>query len=539
MIKRDFDAAAKETFDIIVVGGGIIGAGIARDAALRGLKTLILEKVDFACGTTSRSSRLIHGGLRYLKRLELGLVRQDLREREILLGIAPHLVQPLSFVIPVTKGNPFQRLALPLGLLLYDRLFFRKSLPSHRSLTRRETLDFEPGLEPKGLVGSYIYHDCQVPFAERLCLENVISAAEHGATILNHAKVTGFLRDGNSVSGVLVQDQISGETYQMKARIVVNAAGHWVDSVRDMLGKGFRPMIRRTKGIHLLTPQVSRNAVVLFALADGRLFFVIPWQNYSLIGTTDTDYTGDLDTVEAEANDATYLVKEVQRIFPDVKSDDIFYTSAGLRALAYSKSRRPGDVSRSHKLVDHEREDGIDGFISVLGGKITAYRAVAEQTVDLVCHKLAVKAPCTTAEAPLPGAPIVIQQSLQQAADERGLTLDTVSYLASLYGSRFTQVLDISNSNPKGTQPLCPHSRDILAQVQHAVENEGALTIEDFLLRRSAIGLSPCQGLDALNSVAVEMGRLLGWSDDKRQRQMAAYRSQADLGQRFRSSKLP
>ena len=539
MIKRDFDAAAKETFDIIVVGGGIIGAGIARDAALRGLKTLILEKVDFACGTTSRSSRLIHGGLRYLKRLELGLVRQDLREREILLGIAPHLVQPLSFVIPVTKGNPFQRLALPLGLLLYDRLFFRKSLPSHRSLTRRETLDFEPGLEPKGLVGSYIYHDCQVPFAERLCLENVISAAEHGATILNHAKVTGFLRDGNSVSGVLVQDQISGETYQMKARIVVNAAGHWVDSVRDMLGKGFRPMIRRTKGIHLLTPQVSRNAVVLFALADGRLFFVIPWQNYSLIGTTDTDYTGDLDTVEAEANDVTYLVKEVQRIFPDVKSDDIFYTSAGLRALAYSKSRRPGDVSRSHKLVDHEREDGMDGFISVLGGKITAYRAVAEQTVDLVCHKLAVKAPCTTAEAPLPGAPIVTRQSLQQAADERGLTLDTVSYLASLYGSRFTQVLDISNSNPKGTQPLCPHSRDILAQVQHAVENEGALTIEDFLLRRSAIGLSPCQGLDALNSVAVEMGRLLGWSDDTRQRQMAAYRSQADLGQRFRSSKLP
>ena len=539
MIKRDFDAAAKETFDIIVVGGGIIGAGIARDAALRGLKTLILEKVDFACGTTSRSSRLIHGGLRYLKRLELGLVRQDLREREILLGIAPHLVQPLSFVIPVTKGNPFQRLALPLGLLLYDRLFFRKSLPSHRSLTRRETLDFEPGLEPKGLVGSYIYHDCQVPFAERLCLENVISAAEHGATILNHAKVTGFLRNGNSVSGVLVQDQISGETYQMKARIVVNAAGHWVDSVRDMLGKSFRPMIRRTKGIHLLTPQVSRNAVVLFALADGRLFFIIPWQNYSLIGTTDTDYTGDLDTVEAEANDVTYLVKEVQRIFPDVKSDDIFYTSAGLRALAYSKSRRPGDVSRSHKLVDHEREDGIDGFISVLGGKITAYRAVAEQTVDLVCHKLAVKAPCTTAEAPLPGAPIVIQQSLQLAADERGLTLDTVSYLASLYGSRFTQVLDISNSNPKGTQPLCPHSRDILAQVQHAVENEGALTIEDFLLRRSAIGLSPCQGLDALNSVAVEMARLIGWSDDKRQRQMAAYRSQADLGQRFRSGKLP
>ena len=538
MIKRNFDAAAKETFDLIVVGGGIIGTGIARDAALRGLRTLIVDKVDFAYGTTSRSSRLIHGGLRYLKRFELGLVRQDLRERDVLLSIAPHLVHPLPFIIPLTSGSPLQRVALPFGLMLYDLLFFRKSLPSHRRLTRRETLDFEPGLEPKGLLGSYLYHDCQVPFAERLCLENALSAAEHGATILNHAKVTGFLRDGNSVSGVVVQDQLSGEMYQMKARIVVSATGHWVDSVREMLGKGSSPMIRRTKGIHLLTPKFSHNAVVLFALADGRLFFVIPWQNYSLIGTTDTDYTGDLDAIEAEANDVAYLLKEVQRIFPNVGSGDIFYTSAGLRALARSKSKRPGDVSRSHKLVDHEREDSIGGFVSVLGGKITAYRAVAEQTVDMVCHKLSAKAPCITAEVPLPGAPMVPQQSLQQAANERGLTLDTVSHLASLYGSRFSQVLDILNRNPKGAQRLCPHSQDILAQVQHAVEQEGALTIEDFLLRRSAIGLSPCQGLDALNSVASEMGRLLGWSDAEQQHQVDAYRSQAALGQRFRNAGL-
>jgi len=538
VIKRNFDAAAKETFDLIVVGGGIIGTGIARDAALRGLRTLIVDKVDFAYGTTSRSSRLIHGGLRYLKRFELGLVRQDLRERDVLLSIAPHLVHPLPFIIPLTSGSPLQRVALPFGLMLYDLLFFRKSLPSHRRLTRRETLDFEPGLEPKGLLGSYLYHDCQVPFAERLCLENALSAAEHGATILNHAKVTGFLRDGNSVSGVVVQDQLSGEMYQMKARIVVSATGHWVDSVREMLGKGSSPMIRRTKGIHLLTPKFSHNAVVLFALADGRLFFVIPWQNYSLIGTTDTDYTGDLDAIEAEANDVAYLLKEVQRIFPNVGSGDIFYTSAGLRALARSKSKRPGDVSRSHKLVDHEREDSIGGFVSVLGGKITAYRAVAEQTVDMVCHKLSAKAPCITAEVPLPGAPMVPQQSLQQAANERGLTLDTVSHLASLYGSRFSQVLDILNRNPKGAQRLCPHSQDILAQVQHAVEQEGALTIEDFLLRRSAIGLSPCQGLDALNSVASEMGRLLGWSDAEQQRQVDAYRSQAALGQRFRNAGL-
>ncbi len=375
-----------------------------------------------------------------------------------------------------------------------------------------------------------------MPFVERLCLENVLSAAEHGATALNHAKVTGILRDGGSVSGIVVQDQISGETYQIRGRITVNATGHWVDSVRDMLGKDTRSMVRRTKGIHLLTRKFSRNAVVLFAFSDGRLFFVIPWQDYSLIGTTDTDYTGDLDAVEAESRDVSYLLKEVHHIFPDVQSDDIFYTSAGLRALARSSSRRPGDVSRSHKLVDHEREDGIGGFISVLGGKITAYRAVAEQTVDLVCQKLASKAPCLTAEAPLPGAPNVTQQSLQQAANKRGLSLDTVSHLASLYGSRFSQILDLLDINAKGAQRLCPHCQDILAQVQHAVEQEGALTLEDFLLRRSAVGLGPCQGLDALNSVASEMGRLLGWSHAEQQRQIDAYRSQAALGQRFRTA---
>jgi glycerol-3-phosphate dehydrogenase len=538
VIKRDFDAAAKETYDLIIAGGGIVGAGIARDAALRGLKTLILEKVDFAYGTTSRSSRLVHGGLRYLKRLDLGLVRQDLREREILLDIAPHLVHPLSFVIPLTKGRPLQNLALPFGLLLYDLLFWHKTLPSHQRLTRRETLDLEPGLESKGLLSSYLYHDCQAPFVERLCLENVLSAAQHGATALNHAKVTGILRDGSSVSGIAVQDQISGETYQIRGRITVNATGHWVDSVRGMLGKDTGAMVRRTKGIHLLTRKFSRNAVVLFAFSDGRLFFVTPWQDYSLIGTTDTDYTGDLDAVGAESSDVSYLLKEVRHIFPDVQSDDIFYTSAGLRALARSSSRRSSDVSRSHKLVDHEREDGIGGFISVVGGKITAYRAVAEQTVDLVCQKLASKAPCITAEAPLPGAPNVTQQSFQQAANKPGLSLDTVSHLASLYGSRFSQILDLLDINAKGAQRLCPHCQDILAQVQHDVEQEGAITLEDFLLRRSAVGLGPCQGLDALNSVATEMGRLLGWSDAEQQRQIDAYRSQAALGQRFRT-RLP
>lgn len=524
-LKRNFDSVASQTFDIIVIGGGIIGAGIARDAVLRRFKTLLVEKEDFAYGTTSRSSRLIHGGMRYLRRLELGLVHQDLREREILLNIAPHLVHPLPFVIPISNARPLQRAALPFGLMLYDLLFYHKSLPSHQRLSRSETLELEPGLEQQGLAGSYLYYDCQSPFVERLCLENVLSATEHGATALNHTKVVGLLRNGNGVSGVKVQDMISGETYETKARIVINATGHWVDSLREMLGKSTSTMIRRTKGIHLLVPQISCNAVVLFALADNRLFFVIPWQGYSLIGTTDTDYSGDLDAVEAEKEDVTYLLTEVRRIFPSIDSQKIFHASAGLRALARSSSRNPSDVSRSHKLVDHEREDGIHGFVSVLGGKITAYRAVAEQVVDLVCKKLSSQSRCTTDQLPLPGAPSVTKQIIENAASDRGITVEIASHLANLYGSRFTEVLELLNQDPQGAQGLCSHSPDILAQVQHAVEYEGALTVDDFLLRRSALGLGPCLGLDALEHIADEMGSLLHWSQTERQKQIALYRT--------------
>ncbi len=533
-MKRDFGSIAAETFDLIVVGGGIVGAGIARDATLRGLHTLLLEKDDFGCGTTSRSSRLIHGGLRYLRQMQLGIVRQDLRERDILLNIAPHLVHPLPFVIPLARGNVLTRLMLPFGLRLYDYLYRDKSLPSNRRLSRRETLELEPDLEIDGLVGSYLYYDCQAPFVERLCLENVLCAAEHGASTMNHAKVTGFLRDGNTVSGVEVHDVISGEVYQARARIVVNAAGHWVDSVYGTIDTGHRPMVRRTKGIHLLIPKISSNAMVMFALSDHRLFFVIPWQGYSLIGTTDTDYYGDLDAVRAEAEDVDYLLAEVQSVFPGMRREDIFYASAGLRALARSRARKPSNVSRQHRLVDHGQKDGIGGLVSVVGGKITAYRAVAEQAVDLVCRKLASKASCATAETPLPGAPAVPKQSVEETARENGLPVDTVAHLAALYGSRLRRVIELVRGDARGGQPICPHGKDITAQVWYAVE-EGALTAGDFLLRRSAVGLGSCQGLDAVETVATEMGRILGWSAAEQQRQVEAYRAFAAMGQNFRA----
>ncbi len=532
-MKRDFDTIARETFDLIVVGGGIIGTGIARDASLRGIKTLLIEKEDFGYGTTSRSSRLIHGGLRYLRLLEFHLVRQDLNEREVLLKTAPHLVHPFPFIIPLTSF--YYRIALSTGVRMYDVMASGKSMPSHQHLSRRETLEMEPELdELKGLKGSMLYYDCQAPFTERLGIENVLCAAEHGATITNHAQLTGFLRDGNDVCGIEVLDCLSGEDYKVKARLVVNAAGHWVDCVRDLLHGGPVSTVRRTKGVHLLTPKLSQKALVLFSPVDSRLFFVMPWLDYTLIGTTDTDYSGDLDAVCAEEKDVAYLLQGVSQVFPKLREEDILYTIAGLRSLAHIGGEKPSDITREHKVLDHKQRDGIEGFISVLGGKITAYRAVAKDAVDVVCRKLGLKVACTTAEIPLPGAPAVSQEKVAQAAKESSLPVGTVTHLAALYGSRFLQVVELVRSDKRGGQSICPHCPDILAQVEHSVKEEGALTASDFLLRRSAVGLGSCQGMDAVEAVAQEMGRLLGWSKAEKQQQVEAYRAQAALCQHFR-----
>jgi glycerol-3-phosphate dehydrogenase len=396
-------------------------------------------------------------------------------------------------------------------------------------------LETEPELEGlKGLRGALLYYDCQAPYTERLGIENVLSAAENGASIVNHAQLTGFLRDGDDVCGVEMLDCLSGETYKVKARLVVNAAGHWVDCVRDLLRSGPASTVRRTKGIHLLTPRLTQKALVLFSPVDGRLFFVMPWLDYTLIGTTDTDYKGDLDAICADKADVDYMLGSVRQVFPKLRKEDIFFTFAGLRALVFSGGERPSDITREHRVLDHKPKDGIEGLVSVLGGKVTAYRAVAKDAVDMVCRKLGVKTACTTAEVPLPGAPAVSEQKMASAARESSLPLNTVRHLAALYGSRFSQVLKYVKSNKRGGQRLCTHTPDILAQVEHSVKEESAFTVADFLLRRTNAGLMSCQGLDAVETVAQEMGRLLKWSQAEQRRQVEDYRARAAQGQYFR-----
>jgi glycerol-3-phosphate dehydrogenase len=467
-------------FELIIIGGGIIGAGIARDAAQRGLRVALLEKSDFGGGTTAGSTRLIHGGLRYLEMLDFRLVRVDLRERETLLRIAPHLVKPLEFLVPFYERSLLYRAKLRAGMLLYDGLSFGKSLPRHRFLRVAETLKLEPQLRERGLEGAASYWDAQVESPERLCLENLLEARGKGAVTLNYAEVIGALRAGGRIAGVRVRDALEGGEAEVRGRVVVNATGPWFDRVAARLGPHPRPLVRTTKGIHLACEAVSRKAVVLFSKIDGRVFFVIPWRGYSWIGTTDTDFQEDPAQARATGEDVDYLIRSASDYFPAVRSGRIFWSNAGVRALIRRKGTE-SSVSRAHRIME-----GADGLVSVLGGKLTGYRAIAEELTDLICRKLGVRAGSKTAETPLSGAG-------------------------------------------------APEYSDLAAQVVHAVRAEQCLRVSDFMLRRSLLGFRRDQGLEALPVVAASMAEELGWSEARKAAELEAYRKWIEETQAFRA----
>ncbi len=536
-MKRDFSDLGQTTFDLIVIGGGIIGTGIARDAALRGLETLLVEKEDLAAGTTARSTRLIHGGLRYLRRLELKLVRQDLREREILLHIAPHLVHRLEFAIPLLRHKPLYRIALPAGLCLYDLMAAGKSLPSRHHLSRREILQIEPALgDTAGLVGGYLFYDCQAPDMERLCVENALAAAAKGARILNHCAARGFLQAADTVRGVRLQDTLTGEHYTARGRLVLNAGGPWADRIFNTLDPPRRINLRLTRGVHLLARRITGHALVLFVHRDGRLFFCLPWGENSLIGTTDTDYTGDPENVSATRADVDYLVNATREYFPRFGVDDIYYATAGLRPLVPGSGKTTGNLSRAHRLIDHARRDNLDGLVSVLGGKITAYRAIAEEAVDLACRKLGVQTRCQTAGTLLPGAPAPASGEQEKLAQTEGLPVEAIHRLAGLYGRRLSRVLEYFHPERDAGGPNAEAPLLLRAEIEYAVREEAALTVSDFLLRRNLLGLAPGQGLPDAEAIAAVMGQLLGWSLDETRHQTAAYRAAIALTRSFRPS---
>ena len=381
----------RQAFDVLVVGGGIIGCGVARDAARRGLRVALFEQDDFGSGTSSGSTRLIHGGLRYLEMLDFALVRLDLREREILLRIAPHLVTPLRFLLPFYGASAFNRLRMRAGMWLYDGLSYDRSLEGHRMLSADDAHAAEPRLVRTGLQGAAAYSDAQASLPERLCIENIVDAVEAGAAVCNHSRVVGAVVEHGRIRGLRVHDLIAQREVEVSGRVVVNASGPWFDRAAGVLQPSSRPRVRTTRGIHIACPNPPANALALPSAVDGRLVFVIPWLGYTWVGTTDLDFEGDPSDVRATPPEVDYLRRSVEPFVGGL--GDVLFTNAGVRALV----RREGDasaVTRSHQVI--AEQDPV-GLVSIIGGKLTGYRAIAEEATQRVCRLLEVQARSTTA----------------------------------------------------------------------------------------------------------------------------------------------
>jgi len=351
-------------------------------------------------------------------------------------------------------------------------------------------------------------------------VENVIDAAEHGALVLNHAEAVSFINEAGAITGAVIRDLMTGQDHPVRARFTVNATGPWLDRTLEPLREGAKPLLRLTKGIHLVTPHATEQAHVLFSEQDGRLFFVTPWLDSTIVGTTDTDYQGDPAAAAATEEDVRYLREAAHKAFPNAPFDEIYFTWAGVRALVREEGVSESEVSRKHALYDHEKRDGLRGVLSVEGGKITAYRDIAEEVTDAVIKRLGRNERATTAETPLPGA-----ATNAPAASPK--------QLESVYGSRAAMVRELVRADPSLAAPLCPHHRGVSAELVYAVTREWAQTIGDALLRRTTLGLTACQGLDCLEDIAARMGALLGWDAARRASEIARYRAEIEPMRRF------
>ncbi|MET0153335.1 MAG: glycerol-3-phosphate dehydrogenase/oxidase [Candidatus Binatia bacterium] len=511
-----------ETFDVLVIGGGINGTGIAREAALRGLRTVLVEKGDFANGTSSRSSKLIHGGFRYLETGDFALVFEASRERDLLRRrLAPHLVTPLRFFFPVYRGNPMALWKLRVGLALYDVLAAFRNIERHRGVGRGKRADVEPQLRDEGFLGGALYYDCFTDDA-RLVLENALGAEEAGAICLNYAAVEALDKDAAGLlDGARVRD-LDGETgvVHVRTRSVVNAAGPWLDQVRMLDDGDARPVLRPTKGVHLVVPRHrigNRNAIVLRAVRDGRILFVIPWDDHTIVGTTDTDYSGPPDAVRAEAEDVDYLLESLNFYFPAARltERDVVSTFAGLRPLvAGTRPEAPSEISREDELFESS-----SGLISLGGGKLTTYRRVAIKVIDRVARQLRerfgmrIRARSGTESLPLPGG----REPGEPASD--GL-----QHLRRRYGSRSPELLDLAAQMPSSNEALDPGRPEIRAEASFAAVAEMARRVEDVLRRRTDVALKAADGGAQAAKVTAElMAEQLEWNRAKQEHRAREY----------------
>jgi len=536
-------------FDLLVIGGGITGAGIAWDASLRGFRTALVEKEDFAAGTSGKSSRLIHGGLRYLQNLDLNLVFEASHERDVLRRIAPRLVRPLPFLFPLYRGSGNSLQVLSVGMALYDLLSAFRNVARHRLVRASQVLQLEPIVNPDGLLGAARYWDCAADDA-RLTLMVILAAHRAGAVVANHVEVTEFLWDEGRVSGARLHDRLRGRELEARAHVVVNATGPWVDAIRRLdapggAGSAFK-QLRLTKGIHLVVPRDrawSEHAVVFSSPRDGRWLFLIPWGTLSIIGTTETDFAGDLDAVQADPDDVDYVLEAFARAFPEARLSeaDVMSTYAGVRPLVDDSGRWAYRVSREHRVFESP-----SGLISIAGGKLTTFRVMARDVVDLAARRLAerfgITAPsgCRTHRVGLAngeGAPghARVDGRLVASRIAAQLDADVLAHLLTAYGAGAERVLALVAEDAGLGERIVPGLPYLRAEVPYAVQHEMAMTLTDFLARRARVIQEDVdQGLSQARSVAELMAEHLGWSPAETAAQVQAYEHQVALTQGYR-----
>ena len=515
------NAMKDKVFDVIVIGGGITGAGIAWDATLRGMSVALFEKNDFAYGTSSKSSKLIHGGLRYLEHKEFRLVHEACSERRTVRRIAPHLVHPLMFLIPIYKGEKPRKIELRLGLLLYDALASFRNVKRHKFVNAKKALELAPELRKEGLKGAGLYYDLQMDDA-RLCLENILSASQHGAETLSYAEVIALQHHPeNHLYTVTVKDHIINTEFTVKGKIIVNATGPWLDNILHLKNPQEPQKIVLSKGIHLFVPRLStENIAVTLPTEDKRIMFVLPWnEHYTLIGTTDTHYDKDPDHVFADSDDVDYLLRNLKKYYAiELSKKDILCTIAGVRALIYSPKKRTADISREDKIFVTK-----DGFISIGGGKYTTYRKMAKRVVDIIVKKFKpIPKPqkCRTAHTPLVGGNIPLdfdtwqQQQLPTLIEPPyNLDEDIAKHLTNTYGTRYTKILEIIKENPESKNRIVPNDYYIYAELILALKEEHMFTITDFVWRRTHLAYHG-NGIDATKNIGDFLLKKLQWPQD-------------------------
>lgn len=516
---------SNEVFDVLVIGGGVTGTGTALDAATRGLSVALVEQRDYASGTSSRSSKLIHGGLRYLEQYNFGLVREALRERALLLQtLCPHLVHPVQFLFPL-RNRVMERAYVGAGIMLYDLLGGGRQVPAHRHLSKRRALQIAPSLREDALIGAIQYYDAQVDDARHTMMTGRTAAA-YGAALATSVRVTDLIRDGDRVTGARVRDLESGNEFDIRASHVINATGVWTDDLNEMLGGQTKFEVRPSKGIHIVIPRERlRLETGLITKTEKSVLFVIPWGRHWLIGTTDTDWDLDRDHPTATSADVQYVLDHLNEwIDEPVTEDEIEGVFAGLRPLlAEDPSATTASLSREHSVVQP-----VPGLTLVAGGKYTTYRVMAKDAVDAAVRTMAKPVPdSVTDNVRLVGAEgyHALENSRRRLAEDSGLPVAVIDHLLGRYGSLIADVLALIEERPELGEPLEGGSDEYLkAEVVYAAQAEAALHLEDVFERRTRISFeSTDSGLAAADTAATLMAEVLGWDDEAREHELKLY----------------